>query len=132
MDPPYVPPRDDNDYIKRYHFLEGLSTYWRNQEIMYNTATKKAQRSDIHLLLYKHTIVDALSELFHRFRKSTIVLSYNSNSIPSEKEIYELLRKSSANADIDVVVVPHRYHFGTHKAARRRQANEFIFVVKVV
>lgn len=25
LDPPYAPPRDDNDYIKRYHFLEGLS-----------------------------------------------------------------------------------------------------------
>ena len=25
LDPPYAPPRDDNCYIKRYHFLEGLS-----------------------------------------------------------------------------------------------------------
>ena len=25
LDPPYAPPSDDNDYIKRYHFLEGLS-----------------------------------------------------------------------------------------------------------
>ncbi|MGH3974723.1 MAG: DNA adenine methylase, partial [Pseudonocardiaceae bacterium] len=32
LDPPYAPPRDDNCYIKRYHFLEGLSVYWRNQD----------------------------------------------------------------------------------------------------
>ncbi|MBO0814921.1 MAG: DNA adenine methylase, partial [Actinobacteria bacterium] len=31
LDPPYAPPRDDNCYIKRYHFLEGLSVYWRGQ-----------------------------------------------------------------------------------------------------
>ena len=41
LDPPYAPPRDDNCYIKRYHFLEGLSVYWRGQEIMQNTKTKK-------------------------------------------------------------------------------------------
>jgi adenine-specific DNA-methyltransferase len=29
LDPPYVPRSDDNCYIKRYHFLEGLSCYWR-------------------------------------------------------------------------------------------------------
>jgi DNA adenine methylase/adenine-specific DNA-methyltransferase len=29
MDPPYVPRADDNCYIKRYHFLEGLASYWR-------------------------------------------------------------------------------------------------------
>lgn len=27
LDPPYAPPQDDNCYIKRYHFLEGLSVY---------------------------------------------------------------------------------------------------------
>ena len=41
LDPPYAPPRDDNCYIKRYHFLEGLSTYWRGQQIMPQTRTKK-------------------------------------------------------------------------------------------
>lgn len=129
MDPPYVPPRDDNDYIKRYHFLEGLSTYWRGQEIMYDTITKKLKKRYTPFS-YKRTIGGALSELFHRFRSSTIVLSYNSKSIPSEQELYDLLRKSRPNATIEVVTIPHRYHFGTHKAARRREANEFIFVMK--
>lgn len=41
LDPPYAPPADDNDYIKRYHFLEGLSAYWRGMTIMENTKTKK-------------------------------------------------------------------------------------------
>src|SRR6266581_4650091 len=41
LDPPYAPASDDNCYIKRYHFLEGLSGYWRGQEIMHDTRTKK-------------------------------------------------------------------------------------------
>lgn len=32
LDPPYVPRSDDNCYIKRYHFLEGLATYWQGVE----------------------------------------------------------------------------------------------------
>ncbi|MFC4767857.1 DNA adenine methylase [Effusibacillus consociatus] len=50
FDPPYAPPKDDADYIKRYHFLEGLSRYWRDVKIMENTKTKKS-RSGIHHLL---------------------------------------------------------------------------------
>ena len=41
MDPPYVPNSDDNCYIKRYHFLEGLSCYWEDKEIMLNSKVRK-------------------------------------------------------------------------------------------
>ncbi len=34
MDPPYVPRADDNCYMKRYHFLEGLSCYWEGLSIV--------------------------------------------------------------------------------------------------
>ena len=59
LDPPYAPPRDDNCYIKRYHFLEGLSVYWRGQQIMENTATKKLAKRYTPFS-YKHTVTDAL------------------------------------------------------------------------
>jgi adenine-specific DNA-methyltransferase len=41
LDPPYVPRSDDNCYVKRYHFLEGLSKYWENEEILLNTKVRK-------------------------------------------------------------------------------------------
>jgi adenine-specific DNA-methyltransferase len=50
LDPPYAPPRDDNDYIKRYHFLEGLSVYWYGQKIMEETRTKKLEKRYTPLL----------------------------------------------------------------------------------
>jgi DNA adenine methylase/adenine-specific DNA-methyltransferase len=127
LDPPYAPPRDDNDYIKRYHFLEGLATYWRGQRIMEETATKKIEKR-FTPFAYKRTISNALSEVFRRFRHSTIVLSYSSNSIPAEQEIYELLR--SQKQHVEFFAVPHRYSFGTHATARRREVQEYIFVAQ--
>jgi len=70
----------------------------------------------------------ALSEVFRRFRHSTIVLSYSSNSIPGEQEIYELLR--SQKQHVEFFAVPHRYSFGTHATARRREVQEYIFVAQ--
>lgn len=125
LDPPYAPPRDDNDYIKRYHFLEGLSVYWQGQEIMENTVTKKIAKR-FTPFAYKRTVTGALQRTFEQFRDSTIVLSYSSNSVPDEDVIYDLLRKVKRN--VEVFAVPHRYSFGTHAAALRREAQEYIFV----
>lgn len=127
LDPPYAPPRDDNDYIKRYHFLEGLSVYWRGQRIMENTVTKKIAKR-FTPFAYKRTIHQALADVFHRFRRSTIVLSYSSNSVPGEQEIYELLRREKS--DVEMHAIPHRYSFGTHATALRRQLYEYIFVAR--
>ncbi|HEU0053800.1 MAG TPA: hypothetical protein VFQ39_11500, partial [Longimicrobium sp.] len=127
FDPPYAPPRDDSDYIKRYHFLEGLSVYWEGLSIMENTVTKKIEKR-FTPFAYKGRVREALRELFFRFRRSTIVLSYSSNSVPGEREIYELL--SREKDCVQVHSVPHWYSFGTHSAARRRSVDEFIFVAR--
>jgi adenine-specific DNA-methyltransferase len=125
LDPPYAPPRDDSDYIKRYHFLEGLSVYWRGQTIMENTLTKKLAKR-FTPFAYKRTIREALRALFERFAASTIVLSYSTNSVPAEDEVVNLLR--AVKSTVEVYAVDHRYSFGTHARAQRRQARELIFV----
>jgi adenine-specific DNA-methyltransferase len=125
LDPPYAPPRDDNDYIKRYHFLEGLSLYWKGQTIMENTLTKKLAKR-FTPFSYKRTIREALLSVFARFADSTIVLSYSTNSVPGEEEVIELLR--TVKSTVEVYAVEHRYSFGTHATAYRRQARELIFV----
>lgn len=125
FDPPYAPPKDDNDYIKRYHFLEGLSLYWRGQVIRYDTKTRKiAKRFTPYA--YRHTIGPALLDLFDRFRHSKLVVSYGSNSIPDEQEMLALLRRVKPR--VEVFAVPHRYSFGNHSAAVRRKVHEYIFV----
>lgn len=127
FDPPYAPPKDDADYIKRYHFLEGLSVYWQGLEIMENTKSKKIPKKYTPFA-YKRAVSDALFKLFTKFRDSIIVLSYSSNSVPSEKELYDILKQ--VKKDVQVYSVPHTYSFGTHESATRRKVEEYIFVAR--
>lgn len=125
LDPPYAPPRDDNCYIKRYHFLEGLSVYWRDTDILYNTKTRKLAKRYTPFS-YKTTIVEALRRTFKQFKDSTIVLSYSSNAVPDATTIHTLLREVKDR--VDLRTVDHRYSFGTHTAAERREVSEYIFI----
>lgn len=125
LDPPYAPPRDDNCYIKRYHFLEGLSVYWRGQTIMENTRTKKLAKRYTPFS-YKHSVTDALRRTFRQFQDSTIVLSYSSNAVPDAGAIEALLRE--VKDDVEVRLTDHTYSFGTHSAAQRRAVAEYLFI----
>ncbi|WP_237421817.1 DNA adenine methylase [Gordonia sp. SID5947] len=126
LDPPYAPPTDDNDYIKRYHFLEGLSAYWRGMTIMEHTKTKKLTKRYTPFA-YKHTIEDALVRTFEHFETSgAIVLSYSSNALPGADRIIDLLGK--VKPSVEVVAIDHKYSFGTHVAATRRDVSEYLFI----
>lgn len=125
LDPPYAPPRDDNCYIKRYHFLEGLSCYWRGEKILTHTKTKKLAKRYTPFS-YKDTVVDGLRRTFKLFKDSTIVLSYSSNAVPDVETIQGLL--AEVKQDVEVRAVDHRYSFGTHGNVRRRMAAEYLFI----
>lgn len=125
LDPPYAPPRDDNCYIKRYHFLEGLAVYWRGQPVLEHTKTKKLEKR-FTPFSYKRTIVEALRETFKLFANATIVLSYSSNAVPDADVIEGLLY--DAKGSVEVREIDHRYHFGTHARAERREATEYLFI----
>jgi adenine-specific DNA-methyltransferase len=125
LDPPYAPPRDDADYIKRYHFLEGLATYWRDQEIMWDTRTRKLRKRPTPFAS-KRSAADALDRTFDHFRRSAIVLSYGSNAALSADELERLLRRHKRA--VRRVEIPHSYGFGTHAAARRRTATEYVLL----
>lgn len=126
MDPPYAPPSDDADYMKRYHFLEGLSRYWRGVTIMEQTRTKKIEKK-FTPFAYKRTIEDALRNAFTKFSDADgIVLSYSSNALPGASRIVEIMQEVKSN--VEVISLDHKYHFGTHATARRRDVTEYIFV----
>ena len=125
LDPPYAPPRDDNCYIKRYHFLEGLAVYWRGQAIMEDTRTKKLPKRYTPFS-YKHSVTDALRRTFKQFQDSVIVLSYSSNAVPDAATIEALL--CEVKDDVEVRLTDHTYTFGTHSAAQRRAVSEYLFI----
>lgn len=128
LDPPYAPPRDDNDYIKRYWFLEGLADYWSNgcAEIMETTLTHKLPKRPT-AFGSRVTIEDALENTLERFSESSLVLSYGSNAVPSLDRITAMLRNAKGSRP-DVFTATHRYHFGTHSSAKRRVAEEYVIV----
>ncbi len=53
LDPPYVPRSDDNCYMKRYHFLEGLSCYWQGVKIMEDTLVRRSKNRILHSAIEK-------------------------------------------------------------------------------
>lgn len=125
LDPPYAPPTDDNCYIKRYHFLEGLSVYWRGQTIMQETKTKKLAKRYTPFS-YKHSVTEALRSTIEKFSDAAIVLSYSSNAVPDAATIQELM--SAYKPSVQLVRIEHRYSFGTHASAQRREACEYLFI----
>lgn len=126
LDPPYAPPRDDTCYVKRYHFLEGLATYWRGQEIMWETRTRKLAKRHTPFAS-KRTAPDALDRLFDHFRGAdALVVSYGSNAAISGDELEALIRRHRRS--VERIELEHRYAFGTHAAAQRRAATEYVFV----
>jgi adenine-specific DNA-methyltransferase len=128
LDPPYAPPSDDNCYIKRFHFLEGLSRYWEGDALMLGTLTKKLPKP-VTGYSNKRTIVEAFRDTFKRFADAgTIVLSYGSNALPDKETITSLLLE--VKRDIEVRAIPHTYHYGTHQTAARRSVHEYIFIAR--
>lgn len=125
LDPPYVPRADDNCYIKRYHFLEGLSCYWQGLPVDTSTKVKKIAKRYTPFS-YRRTAVEAFDRMFARFAKSTIVLSYSSNGYPDLNQLEDLLRRHKGS--VQVFERPHRYHFGTHCAVERASVTEYLIV----
>ena len=125
LDPPYVPRADDNCYIKRYHFLEGLSCYWRGVEIMADTKVKKIAKP-FTAFSYRRTALDAFDRLFARYKDSTIVLSYSSNGYPDRADLEGLMRRYKRQVRIHERA--HRYHFGTHAGVERSEVQEYLLV----
>lgn len=125
LDPPYVPRHDDNCYVKRYHFLEGLSCYWQGLDIDYSTKVRKIPKR-FTPFSYRRQAVDAFERLFKHFQNSKIVLSYGSNGYPDLDKITEILAKTKRN--IQVFKRDHIYHFGNHCNVKRTTVEEYLIV----
>jgi len=123
LDPPYVPRADDNCYVKRYHFLEGLTNYWRGEEIMYDTKVRKIKKKYTPFS-YRKEAVEAFRRLFEMFRQSTIVLSYSSNGYPDLGILVDLMKLVKKR--VTVHERNYRYHFGTHSRVKRAEVVEYL------
>ena len=125
IDPPYFTPKSDNEYVRRYHFVEGLARDWNNVEIQENTKTKKF-RSYPTPFSSLNGAMQAFNELFNQYKNSILVVSYSSNSQPNKEEIVTMLSKYKAHVNVNLI--DHTYSFGTTKNVKRNNVQEYIFV----
>lgn len=128
IDTPYVSPHSDNDYCRRYHFVEGVTRYWKGLEILPNTSTRKFKRIP-SLFDSKVTVYDGFARLFDRYHDSIIVVSYSSNGIPTKGELRSLLKQYKHK--VQVHEFDHLYSFGTHAhkvGNNQNMVKEYLFV----
>lgn len=127
IDPPYFSPHSDNEYVRRYHFVEGLSRDWKGVEIQENTKTKKF-KSYPTPFSRKESTYEAFNKIFEKYKNSILLVSYSSNSIPTEKEMIEIMKKYKDN--VSVIPIDYTYSFGNQKEAKthRNSVKEFLFI----
>lgn len=127
IDPPYYSPLSDNEYVRRYHFVEGLARDWQGVEIQQDTLTKKFKSYPTPFSTRKGAAA-AFDLLFKKFADSILIVSYSSNSQPTQDEMVALLAKYKEH--VEVVPVDYTYCFGNQKAAQtnRNKVQEYLFV----
>ena len=74
IDPPYYSPLSDNEYVRRYHFVEGLARDWKGVEIQEHTQTKKFKSYPTPFSTRKGA-ADAFDRLFKKFANSILIVS---------------------------------------------------------
>lgn len=127
IDPPYYSPLSDNEYVRRYHFVEGLARDWQGVEIQQNTQTKKFKSYPTPFSTRKGA-ANAFDQLFKKFSESILIVSYSSNSQPTQDEMVALLAKYKEH--VEVVPIDYTYFFGNQNAAKtnRSKVQEYLFV----
>ena len=98
IDPPYIRKQGSNEssnYLKCYHFLEGLSKYneWE-ESIDFDSINLRLNYIDQQNIFKKEIIYKTIEEILLRFRNSKIVFSYKKGGIPSIDFIVKTMKKN--------------------------------------
>ena len=127
IDPPYYSPLSDNEYVRRYHFVEGLARDWKGVEIQEHTKTKKFKSYPTPFST-RNGAADAFDKLFEKYKDSILIVSYSSNSLPTQDEMVEIMRRHKEH--VEVVPIDYIYSFGNQGTAKthRNNVQEFLFV----
>lgn len=125
IDPPYYTPKSDNEYVRRYHFVEGLARDWQDVEIQEHTKTKKFKSYPTPFST-RQGAEEAFDSLFKKYKDSILIVSYSSNSEPTKDEMIALMSKYKEN--VELVPVDYKYSFGTRKTVKRNDVQEYLFV----
>ncbi len=103
LDPPYVGLSGSNeDYLKRYHFLEGLSKYKEWNKALNQNSSINAFKPISHISEWqnKREFRERLFDVINKHSQSIVVLSYLAGAHPSEEEITEHFRKTFKHVNV--------------------------------
>lgn len=128
IDPPYYNPTSDNEYVRRYHFVEGLSKDWNDVQMQWETKTKKFKNYPTPFST-RNGAYDAFDKLFKKHRNSILVVSYSSNSFPTKDEMLGILAKYKQ--DVEVIAIDYTYSFGNQGNKvndNKNRVQEYIFI----
>ena len=129
LDPPYYSRYSDNEYVRRYHFIEGLVKNWQGVEIQEKSIVKKFKKYP-SMFDTKIGSYNAIEYLIKKYSKQIIVLSYSSNSLPTLDEIKKIAKNNSRQ--IKIIKIDYTYSFGTQKKLNKmkNKIQEYIFIIR--
>ena len=128
IDPPYYSKHSDNDYLRRYHFLEGLTSYWEDVELLKDTKTRRIAKRPTPFSSRKDCY-SAFDKLFSNYCDSKLLVSYSSNSLPTKEEMVEMLGRYCKK--VEVISVQHKYSFGNQRhrvGDNKNDVSEYLFL----
>jgi len=125
LDPPYFSKSasQGTNYLTFYHFLEGLSDHenWPERIKSSNSKIKRIpDRPEISRFVRKSEIMSSFQTLLSRYSHNIIVLSYQSDGIPTKDEIVSMLK--ALGKRVEIFSKLHRYVLSS------RQKEELLFI----
>lgn len=127
IDPPYFSANRNMlacDYLRMYHFLEGLAHYDEWPRLIDSTSSVLSLKDGYSSWGTKTDLLTRFSQLFENHHRSTIVLSYRSPGIPTVSELAELLVK--LGKEVNLYTMPYKY--ALQKAATNITNSEVLII----
>lgn len=128
LDPPYFfKNQSDPEYLKLYHFLDGLAQYSKwNELVDYNTSIRLLKNSETP---WAHKSTEKLETVFSglisKFKKSKIVISHKEGSLVTVEKFQEMLEVNGKKCS----VFKKQYSYAlNHQNGKSHENNECLIV----
>lgn len=131
LDPPYPSKCSDANYLRRYHFLEGLCRGWQDVEIDFSTSTRQV-RVDYPRIDDPSIAIYSLRSSLEKYPKATWLLSLNSNSTLDLQTVDSIFRGYGRSCK--VFKIPTVASVGTRKilpGQLNNRVDELLFLGEV-
>ena len=129
LDPPYLKKGDSNEssnYLKCYHFLEGIANYSEWGNLIDKDSTNKRIKKEYAPNYFNLTDAQkTFEQLIKKFRKSIIVLSYRYGGSPTIDELSKMMLKYKEN----LKVYDRHYKYALNKQNGNAELNrEYLLI----